>query len=375
MQDDARHRAADLVGEIYAALLGNGSWQAFIDNLSRALPNGKATLFYHDVAVRTGAFSLTSEFDPASVEAYGRYYAALNPWMAKAACRPLDLGVRAEQMLPRAELRRTEFYADFLRPQGVESAVGVTVFREQGRNFMLSVACGLVSDEEMDCAAALLGQLAPHLRQAFTCYRRVGGVTSGHVALDAASDALGVAIVALGRDRRVRWTNAAGRSLLARGDPIGANARGSVQAAHGAVRDVIDWGIAAAIRGEGAARTSIAVRTENGLLAARLTCVVPALTPAERLFAGPCVVLLIETGAAGALPAEETLRTTFALTPSEARFACALADGASVTEAAARHGISRETARTHLKRIFAKMGVGHQAALVAMVHRCRGLCR
>ena len=127
--------------------------------------------------------------------------------------------------------------------------------------------------------------------------------------------------------------------------------------------------IAAAIRGGGVRRSSVAVRSDDGLLAARMTCVVPALTQIERYFAGPSVVLLIEIAATGTLPDEATLRTAFALTPSEARFACALAGGASVSEAAIRQGITRETARTHLKRIYAKMGVGHQAALVAKVHR------
>jgi DNA-binding CsgD family transcriptional regulator len=369
---DPQHCAGDLVGEIYAALIGNGSWQAFTDSLARVLPNGKTSLFYHDVAARTGAFCLTSQYDPACVDAYNRYYAARNPWMAKAACRPLDLGVRAEQMLPLADLKRTEFYADYLRPLEVETAVGVTVLREQSCNFMLSVVCARTDGERMVSAAGLLGKLAPHLRQAFSYYRRAGGVASGHVAVQAASDALGVGIVSIGHDRRVRWANATGCELLASGDPIGTDALGCVRAAHGAVREVIEQALATAVHGEATAKTSIAVRSEDGLIAARLVCVVPALSPAERLFAGPTVVLLIETAAAGTLPAEEALRSTFDLTPSEARFACALAKGASVTEAAARQGITRETARTHLKRIYAKMDVGHQAAMVAKVHRCGG---
>jgi DNA-binding CsgD family transcriptional regulator len=335
------------------------------------LPNGKTTLFYHDVAARTGAFSLTSRYDPASVAAYCGYYAARNPWMAKAARRPLDIGVRAEQMLPRAELRRTEFYADYLRPLGLESAVGVTVFRDNGCNFMLSVTCGPADDEEMAAAAGLLGLLAPHLRQAFAYYRRAGAVASGHLAVETAAAALGVGIVSIGPDRRVRWANAAGCEVLARGDPVGTDAWGAIRAAHGAVREVIEHGLAAAARGD-AVKTSIAVRSEDGLIAARLSCVVPTLTQAERLFSGPTVVLLIETAASGTLPPEDALRSTFDLTPSEARFACALADGASVTEAAARQGITYETARTHLKRIFAKMDVGHQTAMVAKVHRCGG---
>jgi DNA-binding CsgD family transcriptional regulator len=84
------------------------------------------------------------------------------------------------------------------------------------------------------------------------------------------------------------------------------------------------------------------------------------------------VVLIVETARPCVLSAEETLRSAFALTRSEARFACAIADGASIAEVAAKHGITRETARTHLKRIFAKMDVGRQAELVAKVHRYQG---
>jgi DNA-binding CsgD family transcriptional regulator len=371
MQHDAQHRAAGLMTEIYAALLGTGSWQGFLDDLSGVLPNGKASLLYHDIAARTGALSLNAQFDPASVEAYNRYYAARNPWAVKAECRPLDLGVRVEQMLPDADLRRTEFYADFLYPQGIESAVGVTVFREHGCNFTLGIACGRARDEEMNSAAALLGELAPHLRQAFTYYRRGGGVASGLTAVDAASDALGAGIVWIGADRCVRWANAAGRDLLALGDPVGTDACGTIRA-RGEAREAVDAALAVALRGERAGKTTIAMRADNGWLTARITCVVPALRPSERFFAGPCVLLLIETAVSGALPTEEFLRNTFALTPSEARFACALAGGASVTDAAAQHGITRETARTHLKRIYGKMGVGRQAELVAMVHRYRG---
>jgi DNA-binding CsgD family transcriptional regulator len=210
--------------------------------------------------------------------------------------------------------------------------------------------------------------LAPHLRQAFTYYRRAGTVASGHLAVEAASDALAVGIVSIGPDRRVRWANAAAREVLARGHPVGTNAWGAIRAAHSAVGEVIDQGLDTAMRG-GAGKTTIAVRSEDGPITARVSCVVPALTQAERLFSGPTVVLLIETTASGTLPAEDALRRTFDLTRSEARFACAVADGASVTEAAARQGITYETARTHLKRIFAKMDVGHQAAMVAKVHR------
>jgi DNA-binding CsgD family transcriptional regulator len=59
------------------------------------------------------------------------------------------------------------------------------------------------------------------------------------------------------------------------------------------------------------------------------------------------------------------LETDFKLTPTQARVALRLAEGASLQEAAARLDMSYATARVHLKQIFAKLEVRTQGALVA----------
>jgi DNA-binding CsgD family transcriptional regulator len=369
MKRDARDRASDLIGEIYAALLGNASWQTFLDHLAQVLPNGKATLFFHDLAAATGALSLHAHLDAAAVAAYSRYYAARNPWMAGAVARPLGIGVRAERMFPRSQLLRTEFFADFLRPQGIETGVGITLFREQGCNFMLSTLCAAGDDDLIDSGAALVEMLAPHLRQAFAYYRRVGSASSGRLAVDAAADALGVAIVSVGPDRRASWANAAGHARLSAGDPIGADPHGRIGAKRGEVREALDAALAAAARGEGADKRTLDLRDGEGKLSARLTLVVPAMTSCERYFSGPCVVLLVESIAAAPLPAEAALCAAFKLTPSEARIARAVAVGSRLVDVADAQGIAIGTARTHLKRIFAKMDVNRQAELVAKMQQ------
>ena len=55
------------------------------------------------------------------------------------------------------------------------------------------------------------------------------------------------------------------------------------------------------------------------------------------------------------------------LTPAEARLALAVADGLSPTDAAEQLGITVQTARTHLKRVFHKTATTRQAELVKLV--------
>ncbi len=60
------------------------------------------------------------------------------------------------------------------------------------------------------------------------------------------------------------------------------------------------------------------------------------------------------------------------LTPSQARLACALARGIDLDQYAAEASIGRNTARTHLRLLFEKLGVKRQGELVALLARSLG---
>jgi DNA-binding CsgD family transcriptional regulator len=101
----------------------------------------------------------------------------------------------------------------------------------------------------------------------------------------------------------------------------------------------------------------------------------------------PLSAMVAPTGVTGIFPAsrtarvvvlieEPTRRTTapsaaFAkdhkLSPAEAGLAARLVSGMSLRQAAAAIGISDNTARSHLKRVFAKTGARRQAELVRRV--------
>ena len=65
--------------------------------------------------------------------------------------------------------------------------------------------------------------------------------------------------------------------------------------------------------------------------------------------------------------APAALAKLFGLTPAEASFAVLLGDGLTLDEAAAEQGIARNTARAHLRSIFAKTGVSRQTMLVRLI--------
>jgi DNA-binding CsgD family transcriptional regulator len=60
----------------------------------------------------------------------------------------------------------------------------------------------------------------------------------------------------------------------------------------------------------------------------------------------------------------DTASKAFALSPAQHRLASALIEGMQLNDAAEREGVSLNTAKTHLQRVFDKVGVRNQPALV-----------
>ena len=78
-----------------------------------------------------------------------------------------------------------------------------------------------------------------------------------------------------------------------------------------------------------------------------------------------CLFLFSDLEQAG--PEPRLLREMFGLTISESRLAVQFARGLAIDDAAEECGLTRSSARTYLKNIFAKVGVSRQAELVRTI--------
>jgi DNA-binding CsgD family transcriptional regulator len=89
------------------------------------------------------------------------------------------------------------------------------------------------------------------------------------------------------------------------------------------------------------------------------------------LFGSGSVILLLTDLTAPLQPEATQLCAAFGLTLAEAKLAAKLASGSGIISAAASLGVSRETARTQVKAVFAKTNTHRQAELAALVARVR----
>jgi DNA-binding CsgD family transcriptional regulator len=97
--------------------------------------------------------------------------------------------------------------------------------------------------------------------------------------------------------------------------------------------------------------------------------VVPIYGAVGGLLLGARVLLLLTDLGKRLVPKTRLIARTFALSVAETRIAERIAAGVSLEKAAEDLGISRETARNHLKAVFAKTGTHRQSELVALLSR------
>lgn len=348
---------AELIELIYAAVLGETGWQSFLDRLSTSLPGGKSSLFYYDPTRNRGASSLSSGIDDDQVESFAQHYSSINPLTANAATLPIGRGIMAERVCPRETFRRSEFYNDYFRPMGVQSAIGLTLMRDNGYCFFLTGLTAEADGDESVVHEECFGRLHPHLRRAFDFYRTTGTdpQTGGQSLLDAA----GCGVVVCAEDMRATKVSRTAERLIDEGCGVEISLAGRVrlkdEALNGRLRRMVDR---FAPRGQVAS-----ARTCRH----RLTLITMEAEGFAAFARGPSVAILIEPLAQEAGIDLAALAQHYRLTRAERRALSGLLEGMRAEDVAQAANLSRETVRSQIKSLYAKLEVSSQVELIALV--------
>jgi len=362
--DRELHTDGELIDLIYAALLGEASWQTFLDRLSRDLPNGKAAFFYHDARSQRGAGALMAGIDDAMAAAYAEHYSSCNVWMPQAMLRPAGVAVIDAELFPRDQLAGTEYYNDFLRPNGLASSSGLIVDKaDDGFTFMLTTLSGETDMDVNRWSADRLARLAPHLKRASNFYRRtaVARIATGFASF---LDAVGMGLVIVGDGFRVKAISSAGQAILQEGVSAAISPLGRLR-----LRSPDAQAVLSGMLERGYEGAKVVNLPGQG---ARITLVHMTKDRISLFFEGPTVIVLMEPARANAPAVDiEAFSRRFGLSRAQVRVVSGIVDGKTIGQIAAHAGVSRETIRTQLKSVYARTGVSSQTDLLRLVHSLR----
>lgn len=358
-------RDTDIVGlvdHIYGAATDASRWPVFLASLGQHLEAHIAALFVQDITNPAAAFSFCHGMAPEWQLAYRDYYVARNVWMRPGwHLRPVRT---TEELYPTDQLRKSEYYADFLCAIDVRHGVGGTVSRDGSLTANLMVM--RKRREFGEHGRGVVSMLIPHLRRALRIYRRMAVAGLEERAMLAVLDRLRTGVLLVDRHARPVFVNAEARRIAAARDGLSIGRDGVAGARASDTRMLRGLVARAAVRGGGGG--SLVLGRPSGLRALGVE-VVPLVFSDDERTSSHVVGLFVADPEREHEPDERLLTRLYGLTPAESGLAARLAAGDSLQEAAGRRQIAHETARTHLKRILRKTGARRQAELVLQLQR------
>lgn len=361
----------ELIDLVYQAVRDPQAWRAVLTQLQRLLAAEAVLLGTHDFARGAGSRVMDVGLDPGLAQRYDLEFSPQNPWMRDEHAYRIHQVTAGEDVLLNADLMKTEFYQRYLRPQRVLHRLCGVADRSGSESWCIGAYRRPDQPGFGVADKVLLARFLPHAQRALELGWELHRVQSTrHVLLDVL-DQLPTAVVVVDASGQPLEVNSAAEAILAMNDGLSVDGR-RLNPLWPAEREQLQRLIAGACGvSNGEQRPPgghLTVRRPSGFRPFLL--VVSPLPRAvadargRRRSVAVVVIKDSQTEAQASASSLEEVAELYELTPAETRLVALIMDSLGLFEAAERLGITRNTARTHMKHIYAKTGTRRQAELV-----------
>lgn len=349
------------VARIYDAALDPAHWPDVLVEIADLAGAETAALILQDKRRPERTVAFTNRVDESLMRAYLRDHLGDpdNLWTQTTQSLPRGI-VRLTELVPTEDFVRTAFYHEVERPLNVLHQVCSVLASDDDHSYRLGIFRSAAAGPGESPELRLLAALSPHVRRAVAVASRLDHSALQVDAALAGFERLAHGLILLDEEGRVLHANAVAAGVLAAADGLACRDRRLA-----ALLPADDRALQRAIgrRKGGPVRVS---RRFGGHPYVVLAVPAGGHWRWPHMMA-PATLLMIGNPEAEPQPDRDVLQRLYDLTPAEAGVAAEIASGCGLPAAAERLGISRNTAQTHLQRIFRKTGVATQAALAALV--------
>jgi len=366
-------RALPLIESIYASAIEPGGWKRLAQDLSDAygragvaisMPHPDSELAFDVTRVR-----LSDDLAPVFV----RHLIKGLPWGFPFNGHMKNRFGLASEKFPDAELAKTDFYREFMQPNGLApeapicheiataasgKLAGIAIYRRVGcRPF-----------DESDLALGNL--IVPHVERGYAIYSRLGGVRRARIALAEVLDRLPTGVLVFDAQHAPVIVNRSARRILELRDGFSIDRgrpRLSDRGEDGVFQTLLAKACEAALKGQRAVGDVMQVSRPSGRRAFALM-VAPLLDAPSGSAAGEAVTAaFIADPDTGPVTTTEVLEQLYTLTRAEAELVRMLSEGLTLDQVATARGVTMNTVRSQLKQVFSKTDTKRQGELVRLV--------
>ncbi len=352
-----------LVLSLNASLVDDDPWRPFLLKLSAQIDAKHGTLILVPPDAGGRGTMITPTSTPQEIQEYIDRYLLIDPFVRL----PEGQVVTLYEYIGQAALENVPDYKEWFGRIDASHILGVDLRLASGFEARLRLSRAPGGEAFTQDERRWVEKILPHLRQALEIYQRLELSRSERAVMIDTVEQFSVGTVLLDAGFAVLKINEVAASILAEADGIALENERIVLADPDAHRN-FNAALAEARAASAGSRSLFPVERPSGR-AGIMTIMQPVPTPDfMQTGAVPAVALLITDPTRQRQIDGPALCRLFALTPTEGAIAAALANGASVGEAAQQLGIVDNTVRAHLRSIFSKLGVNRQLQLVHLIH-------
>ena len=362
-----------LIGQLYDCAVQPELWPETLNSIKQALDLAVLQVVSVDgyqlhkgQAVQTLAFKTLFEHN--WLNDFARHFNKIpggRDWFET----DIDVPVSQMQLVSEADFKESEFYREWIAPRGLRDTCTMHLVKRDHVICALTASGSekreLFSDYDRD----MMRQLAPHIRRSLM----IGDMLDeGNYKLSLYREILdristGVMIVSPGA--KLVYANGAAEDILRSGQNLKVR-NGQIESAYaafaGGFRAALERACSEDDSDIGNYGNGIPLPSREGDTA--VCYVLPLGHSDHRRSLGPGhAAVFISAAGSNMPPSQEILSALSGLTSSESRIALMIADGSTPADAAGKLGVTMNTMRTHLSRIFDKTGANSQPALVRFV--------
>jgi len=361
-------RLSDHIGAIYDAALDPRLWPSTIEASCQLLKSCACGIAAVDVMDPSANISAQFGIDQAYLELLGN--GSRHPLIRNLMRSSIGEVGSAVSKMTEEGFRNSVLYQRWNEPKGyVVDLFNVTL----ERTATAVIHLGFVRHETVGIADAEtlrdLSLLFPHYRRAVLIGKTIEQTRVEATSLSDALDGLAASVFLLDAANRIVYLNRAAESMLGEG-LVARKSGDAIVICDKTADSTLRKAGAAIVGGELLNQESIAIAV-RGLDGQPYIAHVLPLTSGVRQKAGrsyQAISALFLRSARFARPAAlDAMAQLYSLTPAEVKTLVGVVELGSIPAAAKTHDVSRETIKTHLKRIFEKTGTSRQADLVKLL--------
>ena len=371
---------SEILGSIYDAALHQSHWTNALDKIDKNLDGVAPIICIANQAAPASNQILTrSSWQEANID-YEQHYTEMNPWVPYfASCATPGTPIRGEEIITYRQLHQTEFYNDFFRKLGEwEAVIGIVAKKTKVSSVVFGLHCSRERIERSHDQLELLSiTIAPHLSRSVEFSGLLQNKNILKATVEGVLNSMSCAALIIDSQYRVEYLNHLADTLFQskalRLDPFRGLRITQDELANSYFRSAIDQVMKYKNR-DNAFPNHIAcpvIRKYNVENFSELFITVYRCSSMDNGQLSLSIednkralVLVRDTAPPARIPSS-ILQDLYNLTPREADIAGSLAQGSTIEKCAIERKIAHNTIKTHVKRIFSKVGVSRQTELIA----------